>query len=47
VHPFCITVDPRGSRYLEAIYGEVGYTIIERAESLPDQLPRIYRRLTR
>jgi len=47
VHPFCITVDPRGSRYLESIYGEVGYTVIERAESLPDQLPRIYRRLTR
>ncbi len=47
VHPFCITVDPRGSRYLEAIYGEVGYTVIERVESLPEALPRIYRRLTR
>ena len=47
VHPFCITVDPRGQEYLARMYGEVGYTIIDRVEALPERLPQIYRRLTR
>jgi nitric oxide reductase activation protein len=47
VHPFCITVDPKGRRYLEQLYGEVGYIVIEEAGSLPARLPTIYRRLTR
>lgn len=46
VHPFCITVDPRGESYLESLYGEVGYVVIEDVEHLPQKLPRIYRRLT-
>jgi len=47
VHPFCITVDPSGPAYLGAMYGEVGYTVIDRVERLPERLPLIYRRLTR
>ena len=47
VHPFCITVDPRGRRYLESMYGEVGYVVVDRPETLPEKLPRIYRRLTK
>jgi nitric oxide reductase activation protein len=47
VHPFCITVDPRGQDYLAEMYGEVGYLVIDRVEKLPEQLPLIYRRLTR
>ncbi|MFH1468943.1 MAG: VWA domain-containing protein [Pseudomonadota bacterium] len=47
VHAFCITVDPHSREYLRPMYGEGGYTIIERVEALPDRLPRIYRRLTR
>ncbi len=47
LHPFCITVDPRGGKYLEELYGEVGYIVIEDVEALPEKLPRIYRRLTR
>jgi hypothetical protein len=47
VHPFCITVDPKGQDYLKHMYGQVGYTVIDRVERLPDQLPTIYRRLTR
>ena len=47
VHPFCITVDPRGRSYLEELYGEVGYIVIDDAEQLPAKLPRIYQRLTR
>jgi len=47
VHPFCITVDPRGQDYLEDMYGQVGFLVIDRIERLPDRLPLIYRRLTR
>jgi len=47
VHPFCITVDPHGKEYLARIYGDGGYTVIDRVESLPRRLPGIYRRLTR
>jgi hypothetical protein len=47
VHPFCITVDPHGRDYLSRMYGEHGYTIIDRVELLPERLPALYRRLTR
>ncbi|MCK6503029.1 hypothetical protein L6R53_06480 [Myxococcota bacterium] len=47
VHPFCITVDSHGQEYLARMYGEGGYTVINRVESLPRRLPLIYRRLTR
>ena len=47
IHPFCITVDPQGQRYLERMYGEVGFTVIDRVELLPMRLTHIYRRLTR
>src|SRR2546425_511302 len=46
VHPFCITVDREARGYLARLYGEVCYLIIDRAESLPERLPRIYRALT-
>jgi nitric oxide reductase activation protein len=29
------------------MYGEHGYTIIDRVELLPERLPAVYRRLTR
>ena len=47
IHPFCITVDPHAKEYLARMYGEVGYTVIDRVESLPMRLPQIYRRLTK
>src|SRR3989442_14711159 len=46
VHPFCITVDREPRGYLARLYGEVCYLIIDRSESLPERLPRIYRALT-
>ena len=46
VHPFCITVDREARGYLERIYGGVCYLIIDRVESLPERLPRIYKTLT-
>lgn len=47
IHPFCITVDPLGQDYLAHMYGDVGYTVIDRVDALPTRLPLIYRRLTR
>jgi nitric oxide reductase NorD protein len=46
IHPFCLTVDPRGSDYLAEMYGDA-YLVVERAEQLVEVLPRVYRRLAR
>jgi nitric oxide reductase NorD protein len=46
VHVFCVTVDREGSQYLARMYGDVAYVIIDRAQALPERLPRIYRVLT-
>jgi len=46
IHPFCITVDRQGAEYLEGMYGEVAYTVIEDVSSLPRRLPILYRKLT-
>jgi len=46
VHPFCITVDAEAPGYLTRMYGDVCYLIIDRVQSLPERLPRIYRTLT-
>ena len=47
IHPFCITIDIEAQDYLKEMYGEVSYTIIDHVRTLPEKLPRIYRRLTR
>lgn len=47
LHPFCITVDPHSRDYLRRMYGAGSYTIIDRVETLPLRIPKIYRRLTR
>ncbi len=46
IRPFCITVDDAAPRYIEAMYGEVGYTIIDDVATLPARLPSLYKRLT-
>jgi nitric oxide reductase activation protein len=46
IRPFCITVDDAAPRYIEAMYGEVGYTIIDDVATLPTRLPNLYKRLT-
>jgi nitric oxide reductase NorD protein len=47
IHPYCITVDNEARDYIEEMYGEVSYMIIDHVRTLPERLPRIYRRLTR
>ena len=46
IDPFCVTIDLEADRYLRRMYGDVHYTVIDRVESLPNRLPRIYQRLT-
>ncbi|HET7910189.1 MAG TPA: VWA domain-containing protein, partial [Nitrospira sp.] len=45
VHPFCVTIDREADQYVRRMYGEIEYAVIDRVESLPGRLPRIYRRL--
>ena len=44
IHPFCVTIDREADGYMRRMYGDVHYTVIDRVESLPARLPRIYRR---
>jgi nitric oxide reductase activation protein len=45
IHPFCVTIDREADQYVRRMYGQVAYTVIDRVESLPAKLPRIYQRL--
>ncbi len=47
VRTFCITVDPAGHDYLREMCPESRYAVIEDIRTLPEQLPRIYRMITR
>ncbi|WP_340820170.1 VWA domain-containing protein [Methanolobus sp. WCC4] len=46
MHFFCITVDKNPGEYLDNIFSDVGYTIIDDALMLPETLPLVYKRLT-
>lgn len=46
IHLFCITVDQSPGKYLDNIFSDAGYTIIDDASSLPEILPMLYKRLT-
>jgi nitric oxide reductase activation protein len=46
IHAFCVTVDDGADRYIERLYGDVQYTIIRDVATLPERLPRLYKRLT-
>ncbi len=47
IDPVCVTIDREADHYLRRMYGDVHYTVIDRAAALPARLPRIYQRLTR
>ena len=46
IHFFCITVDKNPGNYLDLIFSNVGYTIIDNAQVLPARLPALYKKLT-
>ena len=43
---FCLTVDPSGHDYLRAMCPDSEYMVIQDIEQLPEELSRVYRRLT-
>ncbi|MBP2029429.1 hypothetical protein J2755_000349 [Methanohalophilus levihalophilus] len=46
MHFFCITVDAEASEYMESIFSDIGYTIIDNAMALPEKLPILYNHIT-
>ncbi len=46
MHFFCITVDTKASDYMDSIFSDVGYTIIDNAVTLPERLPILYNHIT-
>jgi nitric oxide reductase activation protein len=46
ITPFCLTVDKRAKEYMEQIFSQLGYVLINDVGMLPVKLPEIYRRLT-
>ncbi|MBP1908512.1 nitric oxide reductase activation protein NorD [Methanolobus bombayensis] len=46
MHLFCITVDSNPGEYLDNIFSNIGYTIIDDARKLPETLPVLYKRIT-
>jgi nitric oxide reductase NorD protein len=46
IRPFCVTIDVEARDYIQHMYGEVTYIIVDNVEKLPRKLPEIYRKLT-
>lgn len=46
INPFCITVDSKGQEYMEYIFGNVSYIIIDDVTALPTKLTETYKNLT-
>jgi hypothetical protein len=47
VKTFCITVDPAGHDYLRDMCPSSRYAVLDDIETLPEEMPRIYRAVTR
>jgi len=47
IKTFCITVDPAGHDYLRDMCPTSRYAVLEDVETLPEEMPRIYRAVTR
>ena len=46
IHPFCITIDHAATDYVQRMYGDIGFLVVDEVETLPTRLPKIYQRLT-
>ena len=46
IRPFCVTIDREASGYLKRMYGDIHYCVLDDVRTLPERLPRVYRRLT-
>ncbi len=43
---YCLTLDANADAYVKRIFGENNYTIIDRVQKLPEQLPQLFASLT-
>ncbi|MBN2855503.1 MAG: VWA domain-containing protein [Halothiobacillaceae bacterium] len=46
IFTYCISLDPKADEYVSDIFGRQ-YTVIDRIETLPEQLPKLFMTLTR
>lgn len=46
VFTYCLTLDPEADRYVQRIFGDNRYTILDRVERLPSRLPELFAGLT-
>jgi nitric oxide reductase NorD protein len=46
VRPFCITIDKEARDYIQRLFGDVGYIILDDISRLAKKLPEIYKRLS-
>ena len=46
VFTYCLTLDPDADAYVKRIFGANNYTIVDRVERLPEQLPALFASLT-
>lgn len=44
---YCLSLDPHADHYVSRIFGAHHFTVLDRAERLPEQLPMLYLGLTR
>jgi nitric oxide reductase activation protein len=47
VTTYCISLDPNADEYVADIFGRNNFTVIDRVESLPEKLPKLFMSLTR
>ena len=47
VTTYCISLDPDADDYVAHIFGRNNFTVIDRVESLPEKLPKLFMSLTR
>ena len=47
IHPFCLTVDREAPRYAPRVFGTHGYSLLPRAERLPQAMLTIMRQMLR
>jgi nitric oxide reductase activation protein len=46
IYTYCINLDPQADSYVRDIFGN-HYTVIDRVERLPEQLPKLFMALTK
>ncbi len=47
ISTFCISLDPKADSYIADIFGRNNFAVIDRVESLPEKLPKLFMSLTK